>query len=96
LTVNNGKNFFNFKNIEAGTKIDIYFCDPHSPWQRGTNKNTNGLLRNYFPKGINWETVTNKKLAVVVNKLNNQLRKLLNYQTPNEVFLKNTTGALTG
>jgi IS30 family transposase len=90
------KRISDFKNIEAGTTMDVYFYDLYSPWQRGTNENTNGLLRHYFPKGINWKTVTNKKLAVVVSKLNNRPRKCLNYQTPNEVFLKNTIGALTG
>jgi IS30 family transposase len=96
LKVDNGKEFSDFKSIEAGTKMDVYFCDPYSPWQRGTNENTNGLLRHYFPKGINWKTVTNKKLAAAVNKLNNRPRKCLNYQTPNEVFIKSTIGALTG
>jgi len=95
LTVDNGKEFADFKNIESGTEMTVYFCDPYSPWQRGTNENTNGLLRHYFPKGIDWKTVTNKELAAVVDKLNNRPRKCLNYQTPNEVFLKSTSGALT-
>ena len=95
LTVDNGKEFAGFKDIEASTEMDVYFCDPYSPWQRGTNENTNGLLRHYFPKGIDWQTVTNKELAAAVDKLNNRPRKCLNYQTPKEVFLKSTDGALT-
>jgi len=94
LTVDNGKEFAGFKDIEVSTEMDVYFCDPYSPWQRGTNENTNGLLRHYFPKGIDWRTVTDKELATAVSKLNNRPRKCLNYRAPNEVFLKSTSGAL--
>ena len=94
LTVDNGKEFSDFKTIEEATGMQVYFADPYSPWQRGTNENTNGLLRHYFPKGINWLTVTEKALAIVVNKLNNRPRKCLRYRTPYEVFLQNTVGAL--
>ena len=76
--------------------MDLYFCDPYSPWQRGTNENTNGRLRHYCPKGIDWRAVTDKERATAVSKLNNRPRKRLNYQTPNEVFLKSMGGALTG
>lgn len=95
LTVDNGKEFAQFKKIEGATGMNIYFADPYAPWQRGTNENTNGLLRHYFPKGIDWQEVTNQKLASVVEKLNNRPRKCLSYLTPNEVFLKNAGGALT-
>jgi len=94
LTVDNGKEFAHFKQIEKSTGMVVYFADPYSPWQRGTNENTNGLLRHYFPKGIDWRTVTDKQLASVVEKLNNRPRKCLGYQTPLEVFIKNTAGAL--
>lgn len=94
LTVDNGKEFAGFKDIEKGTNMAVYFADPYAPWQRGTNENTNGLLRHYFPKGIDWKKVTDKALARVVEKLNNRPRKCLNYLTPNEVFLKSTAGAL--
>ena len=95
LTVDNGKEFAGFKKIEKATGMNVYFADPYAPWQRGTNENTNGLLRHYFPKGIDWRKVTHQMLATVVEKLNNRPRKCLNYRTPNEVFLKNTGGALT-
>ena len=94
LTVDNGGEFAGFKAIEAATKLTVYFADPYAPWQRGTNENTNGLLRHYFPKGIDWRGVSEKQLAWAVKKLNNRPRKCLNYQTPNEVFLKNTGVAL--
>ena len=95
LTVDNGKEFAQFKKMEETTGMDVYFADPYAPWQRGTNENTNGLLRHYFPKGTNWRKVTDQMLATAVEKLNNRPRKCLNYLTPNEVFLKNTGGALT-
>jgi len=75
-------------------KQAIYFADPYAPWQRGINENTNGLLRHYFSKGIDWRGVSEKQLAWAVERLNNRPRKCLNYQTPNEVFLKNTGVAL--
>lgn len=94
LTVDNGKEFAGFKTIEQATGLAIYFADPYSPWQRGTNENTNGLLRHYFPKGVDWRQVSEKQLAEVVEKLNNRPRKCLGYRTPREVFLQNTGGAL--
>ena len=74
--------------------IYFHFADPYSAWQRGTNENTNGLLRQYFPKGTNLKSVAEKEVAFVVNKLNNRPRKCLNYQTPNEVFSLAKRGAL--
>ncbi|MBN2258742.1 MAG: IS30 family transposase [Anaerolineaceae bacterium] len=94
LTVDNGKEFANFKELQSKTKLTVYFADPYSAWQRGTNENTNGLLRQYFPKGINLNAVSEKEVAIVVNKLNNRPRKCLNYQTPYEVFSLAKSGAL--
>lgn len=94
LTVDNGKEFAQFKQLEKATGMRVYFADPYSPWQRGTNENTNGLLRHYFPKGINWKTVSDQMLATAVDKLNNRPRKCLGYRTPLEVFIKNLDGAL--
>jgi IS30 family transposase len=94
FTVDNGKEFSAFKKMETATGMNVYFADPYSPWQRGTNENTNGLLRHYFPKGIDWRTVTQKMLATAVEKLNNRPRKCLSYWTPNEVFLKHAGGAV--
>jgi transposase, IS30 family len=94
LTVDNGKEFAHFKEIEAKTGLTVYFADPYSAWQRGTNENTNGLLRQYFPKGTDFRSVSDKDLALVVQKLNNRPRKCLNYQTPREVYSQALRGAL--
>jgi IS30 family transposase len=94
LTVDNGKEFSRFKEIEAKTDLVVYFADPYAAWQRGTNENTNGLLRYYFPKGTDFRNVSEKDLALVVRKLNNRPRKCLNYQTPREVLGQALSGAL--
>ena len=94
LTVDNGKEFSLFKELENKTGLCIYFADPYSAWQRGSNENTNGLLRQYFPKGSNFRNIENKDLALAVKKLNHRPRKCLNYQTPHEVFYEAVRGAL--
>ena len=86
LTLDNGKEFARFSDIEKNTGLAIYFADPYSAWQRGTNENTNGLLRRYFPKGSDFRNVTEKSLAFAVEKLNHRPRKCLGYRTPHEVF----------
>jgi IS30 family transposase len=94
LTVHNGKEFSQFKILEAKTRLKVYFADPYAAWQRGTNENTNGLLRYYFPKGTDFRSISEKEVAFVVKKLNNRPRKCLNYQTPHEVFSQALGGAL--
>lgn len=66
--------------------IKVYFCDPQNPWQRGTNENTNGLLRQYLPKGIDISDYSQAKLNAVDRKLNERPRKTLAYRTPAEMF----------
>jgi len=94
LTVDNGKEFSLFKDIEEKTGLTIYFADPYASWQRGLNENTNKLLRQYFPKGMDFRQINNQELAIKVKILNNRPRKCLNYQTPHEVYHKARCGAL--
>ena len=70
--------------IAAG--LPVFFCDPQSPWQRGTNENTNGLLRQYFPKGTDLSRWSAEDLEAVAHALNNRPRKILGWRTPAEVF----------
>ncbi len=94
LTLDNGKEFARFKRIEAATGLDVYFADPYAPWQRATNENTNGLIRQYFPKGCDFKAVSDKALASMLSRLNHRPRKCLAYQTPHEVLQQAKTGAL--
>jgi len=94
LTVDNGREFSQFKELERWTGLTVYFADPYAAWQRGTNENINGILRFYFPKGIDVQNISVKELENVVRKINNRPRKCLNYQTPYEVLYQASCGAL--
>ena len=94
LTIDNGKEFSQFKKHEEKTGLTIYFANPYAAWQRGLNENTNGLLRKYFPKGMNFREITDKVLALAVKKINHRKRKCLDYQTPHEVYCQALRGAV--
>jgi len=94
FTIDNGKEFSQFKKLEEKTGLTIYFADPYAAWQRGLNENTNGLLRQYFPKGMNFREITDKVLALAVKKINHRPRKCLDYQTPHEVYYQALRGAV--
>jgi IS30 family transposase len=88
FTVDRGKEYTLHQELSAALESKIYFCDPYSPWQRGTNENTNGLLRQFFPKKTSFALITCKVLGQVVGLLNNRPRKRLGWKTPAEVFLQ--------
>ena len=94
MTADNGSEFYDFKRIEKKLRLSVYFADPYSSWQRGTNENTNGLLRRYFPKRTDFTGIDQITIANVVEKLNNRPRKCLKYQTPQEVFFEKPPVAL--
>ena len=88
LTRDQGSELALHKRISATLDMQVYFCDPHSPWQRGTNENTNGLLRQYFPKGADLSAYPEDHLDAVAEELNDRPRKTLGYRKPSEKILE--------
>ncbi len=94
LTYDRGKEMSGHQTFTKATKVKVYFCDPQSPWQRGTNENTNGLLRDFFPKGTDFSLITSKRLREVEKLMNDRPRKVLGWASPNEMFNSHLAGAL--
>lgn len=94
LTSDNGKEFTDHESIAEALETDFYFAHAYSSWERGTNENTNGLIRQYFPKGSDFTAITQADIDHVMNQLNSRPRKRLGYQTPSQVFSKLTGIAL--
>ena len=86
MTADNGKEFAKHEEIAQKLELNFYFCKPYHSWERGANENTNGLIRQYIPKGTDFSEITDKQIKWIENKLNNRPRKRLGYLTPNEKF----------
>ena len=84
VTWDRGKEMSQHRRFTVDTGVQVYFCDPNSPWQRGTNENTNGLLRQYFPRGTNLSIATEAQLDAVARELNERPRQTLGWMTPLE------------
>jgi len=88
ITLDNGTEFAKHEQVTEELGAKVYFADPYAAYQRGTNENTNGLIRRYLPKGKSFKDLTQKQLDFIVEQINNRPRKCLGYRTPNEVFRK--------
>lgn len=88
ITSDNGKEFADHERIAKNLEANIYFAHPYAAWERGTNENSNGLVRQYFPKGRDFSTITDEETTMAEYRLNNRPRKCLDFDTPNEVFFQ--------
>ncbi|MEQ5837764.1 IS30 family transposase [Marinobacter sp. NFXS9] len=95
LTLDNGSEFAEYEQMAREFGLAAYFCDPYCSGQRGTNENNNGLLQQYYPKGMDFAKWAQTHISRVVEQLNNRPRKRLGYRTPAEVFWGEYSGALS-
>ena len=91
ITSDNGKEFADHERIAKSLEADIYFAHPYAAWERGTNENSNGLVRQYFPKGRDFTTITEEETIMAQSRLNNRPRKCLDFDTPYEVFFQSSS-----
>jgi transposase, IS30 family len=94
ITSDNGKESAQHVKVSQALKADFYFARPYASWERGTNENTNGLLRQFFPKQHDFNSITNEEIESAIHLLNNRPRKCLGWLTPNEVFFNLQSVAL--
>lgn len=87
ISLDNGSEFSEIRILEENLKAPVYFAEPHKPWQRGTNENTNDILRFFFPKGYDFRNLAQAQLDVVVDLINNRPRKCLGWKSPKEIFV---------
>ncbi len=86
ITADNGTEFHQYKKIESGTDVRFYFANPFHSWERGSNENLNGLIRQYLPKGTSMATLTQQQCDLIADRLNSRPRKRFNYKTPEEMY----------
>lgn len=88
ISLDNGSEFSRFRELEKRLNVPVYFAEPHKPWQRGSNENTNDIIRFFFPKGCNFHQISDDEIQTVVELINTRPRKCLNWKTPQEVFFE--------
>jgi IS30 family transposase len=96
VTYDQGTEMAQHQTLAKRLHLDVFFCDPHSPWQRGSNENANGLIRQYLPKGLDLTPVTDRDLRAIEYALNNRPRKILGFKTPHEVFSRLSLNDVAG
>ena len=94
ITADNGAEFHGYRMLEMVTSVPFYFAHPHHSWERGTNENTNGLIRQYLPKGRDLASLTQEECDRIAHILNTRPRKRHNYRTPKQIMNESSTGAL--
>jgi IS30 family transposase len=88
MSIDNGKEFAQHERIASALNADFYFAHPYASWERGANGNMNGLIRQFFPKKIRFNSITDEDIAFAMDRLNHRPRKCLGFKTPHEIFMK--------